>query len=237
MKPTEQEVKERQSIAENKLKYTLDLINKAETRLADIELEISDDKQLLEEAKNNRLKIEKENLLLQNTEKGNLASLQKELRLLKGNIADRKKYLKEQEANIDTAVHNFNNRLRELQSDIKVIDNEKDTNLRELADLQEQIRTTKEELNKVSENLIGVQAFYDETVANIKIEIRELQAEKQRADLNLKHSQDEASKLIKKLAEKEKELSVREQILDEREAIQATEAEYLRKKHALIQRP
>ncbi len=149
-----------------------------------------------------------------------LTALKKELRKVKSTLKERKAYLKSQEDAIDEAISSYNIRLTELNADINTIENKKDDSLRELADLQEQNKQLHDDNELLNLKVNNLQEVYDQGVAKLKIEIRELQAEKQREDMNLKHSQAEATKLLKALALKERELQTKEQILDERDSKQ-----------------
>lgn len=146
-----------------------------------------------------------------------LINNKKQLKTLNETIAVRKKYLVQQEKDIDSAISSYNTRLFELNADITTIENRKDVSLRELADYQSQVKQTSEEFVELSNKLIQLKNLYESTVSKYKIEIRELQAEKQRAESNRQHAINEASKIIKKISEKENELNIKEKILDERD--------------------
>ena len=155
---------------------------------------------------------------------------------MKKTVKERKRYLNEQESTINTAVENYNTRLVEMNADMATIERQKDDALRELVEYNQQEKEAKEEVGRLQSRLNQLQSFYDEQVAKFKIEIRELQSEKERADMNRQHALDEAAKVLKVLSEKEKQLQLREQVLEEREAKQAEEDDYLRRKKAIIRK-
>ena len=146
-----------------------------------------------------------------------IKSAKKKLREIEQSIKERKKYLDEQESTINIAVDNYNTRLVEMNADIATIERQKDDALRELAEYNQQEKETKEEVGKLQSRLNQLQSFYDEQVAKFKIEIRELQSEKERADINRQHALDEAAKVLKVLSAKERDLQLREQIIESRE--------------------
>ena len=104
-----------------------------------------------------------------------------------------------------------------MNADIATIERQKDDALRELAEYNQQEKEAKEEVGKLQSRLNQLQSFYDEQVAKFKIEIRELQSEKERADMNRQHALDEAAKVLKVLSAKERDLQLREQIIESRE--------------------
>lgn len=140
------------------------------------------------------------------------------LRKVKSSIKERKAYLKKQEQDIATAVDIYNIRLTELNADIATIEREKDDCLRELAELQEQIRTANAEKDRLERLNEELKSLSESSTAKLRIDIRSLQAEKKQADDNLKKSKEEAVKLLRGLSRKEKELVNREQILAGRES-------------------
>jgi chromosome segregation ATPase len=163
-----------------------------------------------------------------------LLMAKRRLRKLNQDIETRQVYLSEQEDTVDTAVANYNIRLTELQASIASMEREKDNHLGKLADLQEQEVLKEAEISGITKKAEDLQTFYEENVAKFRIELREVQANIMQAKAEHKKALEEGRAIMTKIAEKEKELTVKAQVLEEREAEQAQEAEYLRKKKVYL---
>jgi hypothetical protein len=151
-------------------------------------------------------------------------------------INERKTYQKEQELVVDTAVEAFNSRIRELQADIAEIERQKDTSLHELVEAQEQAGITGANVLKLNQRLEALKKLYEDSAAQYKIELNTLRTDIDAAKANHKKILKEGQTVLERLADKEREYSIRTTILDERESKQAQESEYLRKKKAFIQK-
>lgn len=164
-----------------------------------------------------------------------IKTARKKLKSVKDNITERQQYLHKQETDVATAIELFNTRLREAQADMAAIERQKDDKLQELADLNEQISAETSKSLELSKRAEQLTKLYEENVAKYKTELRSLQVQIDQATMNKKKLLDDARITLERLSDKEKELKIREQVLDEREATQAEESAYLRKKRAFIE--
>lgn len=157
-----------------------------------------------------------------------------ELRDINTQVTERKSYQKEQEQAVDVAVDAFNSRMRELQADIAEIERQKDNSLHELVEAQEQAVTVSNNVLKLKQRFDALTKLYEDSASQYKVELNALRVDIDAAKSNHKRILKEGQTVLERLAEKEREISIRTTILDGRESKQAQEAEYLRKKQAFM---
>lgn len=232
--PSVKEVNEQLRIAKIKAGMATGKLKKLREQIANAEQDLSDTKQLLNDEQSKKSKIVADFAQESNATEDGLRLAKADLKQVEASLKERQSYLKGQEKAVNIAVEDFNTRLRELQGDITTTDHLKDDAVRELADAQEQVRQETAKALEVANHTQALQALYTETAATYKIELRELLAAIQQAKLNHKKVLHDGQAIVKRLAEKERELDVRAQTLNEVAANQSEEATYLRKKRGRL---
>lgn len=148
--------------------------------------------------------------------------LKKELKDVKVDIKQSKLYAKDEQAKVDLVVEQLNDRIHELGSDIGDLERQKADLEEEVAELNTAKLDAENDRALINGDIDKLQEVYDQNIAKMKNEIRQFIVERQKAEENRKEIIKSATSILERLDEKERELNIRQQALDEWETKQHT---------------
>jgi hypothetical protein len=229
---SEAELQAKLSIASSKREKEEAALIEAERQTKTAELLLEDDKKLLIDQQRAHKKWLKQQAADIDISSHKLKDLKAQIREAKHLAKEAEDYKKEQDALVEDAVAAHNTRLVELHADINITERLKDEALRDLAAIQEQVSSETDNLEALGGKLEALTTLYHDTATRYKLELNDYRAQIKTSQIELNRKRKDSQAIVQRLAEKEKELGQREEILDTRDAKQAEEAEFLRKKRA-----